>query len=305
MSRRRSRRTARSIPLLTYVVKIWLPRTRRTCDGSAASTTSAHSTSCSPPRRPSASAATRRGSWSSAGPARPRPRRSRRWPARARTSSPPSTARPRCCPGPAKRDRSADATGGLLRKIGPHGLLVIKDFTSILSMNRDTRALVLAALREIYDGHWSRNVGTDGGQTLTWRGRVVVIGAVTTAWDSAYQVVSTMGDRFVLVRLSSGQHRRAAGKAGHGQRRPRDRDARRPRRARGQAAGRGEAGRGRRSRPGRPRRAARPGRPGDPGAHRGRTRLPGQPDVRARPGDADPVRQAARRRSSAAAWHSA
>lgn len=107
--------------------------------------------------------------------------------------------------------RAKNATGGLLRMVGPSGLLVVKDFTSILSMNRDTRALVLAALREIYDGHWTRNVGTDGGFTLTWRGRLVVIGAVTTAWDAAHQVVSTMGDRFVLVRLRTGDHRRAAG----------------------------------------------------------------------------------------------
>jgi hypothetical protein len=113
--------------------------------------------------------------------------------------------------GTPAKSRAKDATGGLLRKIGPSGLLVVKDFTSILSMNRDTRALVLAALREIYDGHWTRNVGTDGGFTLTWRGRLVVIGAVTTAWDAAHQVVSTMGDRFVLVRLRTGDHRRAAG----------------------------------------------------------------------------------------------
>jgi hypothetical protein len=113
--------------------------------------------------------------------------------------------------GTPAKSRAKNASGGLLRKIGGSGVLVIKDFTSILSMNRDTRALVLAALREIYDGHWSRNVGTDGGFTLTWRGRLVVIGAVTTAWDSAYQVVSTMGDRFVLVRLRTGDHRRAAG----------------------------------------------------------------------------------------------
>ena len=33
-------------------------------------------------------------------------------------------------------------------------------------MNRDTRAKVLAALREVYDGRWDRNVGTDGGRTL-------------------------------------------------------------------------------------------------------------------------------------------
>jgi DNA-binding MarR family transcriptional regulator len=115
--------------------------------------------------------------------------------------------------GTAKKERAKNASGGLLRKIGPRGMLVIKDFTSILSMNRDTRALVLAAMREIYDGRWSRDVGTDGGQTLTWTGRLVVIGAVTTAWDSAYQVVSLMGDRFALVRLDSdGEMRRKAGK---------------------------------------------------------------------------------------------
>ncbi len=114
--------------------------------------------------------------------------------------------------GTSKKDRAKDATGGLLPKIGKRGILVIKDTTSILSMNRDTRALVLAALREIYDGSWSRNVGTDGGQTLIWKGRLVVIGAVTTAWDSAHQVIATMGDRFVLVRLNSEEHRQDAGR---------------------------------------------------------------------------------------------
>jgi hypothetical protein len=114
--------------------------------------------------------------------------------------------------GTAKKDRAEDASGGLLHKMGPRGLLVIKDFTSILSMNRDTRALVLAALREIYDGHWSREVGTEGGRTLTWDGRLVIFGACTTAWDHAYQVVSVMGDRFPLVRLDSGVNRRGAGR---------------------------------------------------------------------------------------------
>ena len=62
------------------------------------------------------------------------------------------------------------ATGGLLRKIGNSGVLVIKDVTSIISAARETRGMVLAAIREIYDGRWQRNVGTDGGQTLTWMG---------------------------------------------------------------------------------------------------------------------------------------
>lgn len=114
--------------------------------------------------------------------------------------------------GTPAKEYAKDATGGLLRQIGTRGLLVIKDVTSILSMNRDTRALVLAALREIYDGKWSRHIGSEGGRTLVWTGRIVVIGAVTTAWDSAHQVIATMGDRFVLVRLNSGNHRKAAGR---------------------------------------------------------------------------------------------
>jgi hypothetical protein len=101
------------------------------------------------------------------------------------------------------KEKTADATGGLLRKLGDRGVLVIKDFTTILSMDRNARAEVLAALREIYDGYWARNVGTDGGKTLEWSGRLVVIGACTTAWDRAHIVISMMGNRFVLVRIDS------------------------------------------------------------------------------------------------------
>jgi hypothetical protein len=110
-----------------------------------------------------------------------------------------------------RKETAKDATGGLLRVIGAKGLLVIKDFTSILSMNRDTRSQVLAALREVYDGRWDRMVGTDGGRTLSWAGRVVVIGAVTTVYDQAHGVISSMGDRFALVRVDSTTGRIEAG----------------------------------------------------------------------------------------------
>src|SRR5262249_25894913 len=79
---------------------------------------------------------------------------------------------------------------GLLRKLGNHGILVIKDVTSILSADRHTRGPVLAALREVYDGRWERNVGSDGGLTLTCIGRLVIVGAVTTAWDTAHSVIA-------------------------------------------------------------------------------------------------------------------
>lgn len=110
------------------------------------------------------------------------------------------------------KEKAKDATGGLLRKIGSTGVLVVKDVTSILSMNRDSRAAVLAALREVYDGRWERNVGTDGGKTLTWTGRIVLVGAVTTAYDAAHAVIAAMGDRFALVRVDSNLGRLEAGR---------------------------------------------------------------------------------------------
>jgi hypothetical protein len=110
-----------------------------------------------------------------------------------------------------RKSRAKNATGGLLRQIGDRGILAIKDFTSIISSNREVRTQVLAALREIYDGHWVRNVGSDGGQCLEWRGRIIVIGACTTVWDQAHAVVSVMGDRFILVRSNSSSGRIAAG----------------------------------------------------------------------------------------------
>jgi hypothetical protein len=111
-----------------------------------------------------------------------------------------------------KKERAKNATGGLLRLLEPRGILVVKDVTSILSMDRNLRAAVPAALREVHDGSWYRDVGTDGGQRLQWNGRIAVIGAVTTAWDAAHSVVSTMGDRFVLIRVDSTAGRMAAGR---------------------------------------------------------------------------------------------
>src|SRR5262249_52962698 len=85
--------------------------------------------------------------------------------------------------GTPKRDTPAGATGGLLRVIGTFGILICKDFTSVLAMNRDGRAALLAALREIYDGAWTRHIGTDGGRTLSWSGRLALIAGCTAVID--------------------------------------------------------------------------------------------------------------------------
>ena len=103
--------------------------------------------------------------------------------------------------GTSKRERAKDATGGLLRQVGDFGILLAKDFTSVLSQNFDTARQAMAALREIYDGRWDRPVGTDGGRVLHWEGKCGLLGGVTPSYDRYGAVVNALGDRFLLLRL--------------------------------------------------------------------------------------------------------
>jgi energy-coupling factor transporter ATP-binding protein EcfA2 len=103
--------------------------------------------------------------------------------------------------GTPKKDHGQAARGGLLMEIGEFGIIVAKDFGSILSMNRDGQAQTLAALREVYDGSWTRLVGTDGGRSLHWQGKVGFVGGVTPTIDRHHAVMGAMGERFMLFRL--------------------------------------------------------------------------------------------------------
>jgi hypothetical protein len=103
--------------------------------------------------------------------------------------------------GTPKRDKAKEAKGGLLREIGDFGIILCKDFTSILSMHREARAEVIGALREVYDGSYIRHLGTDGGRALAWSGRVGFIGGVTPTIDRHAAVMSVMGERFLLFRV--------------------------------------------------------------------------------------------------------
>lgn len=115
--------------------------------------------------------------------------------------------------GTPKRQQTRGATGGLLRQVGDFGILVCKDFTSVLSMNRERRAELLAALREIYDGAWTRHFGVDGGRSLSWSGKLGLLAGCTAAIDSYHQVVATMGERFLLYRLEAIDPQRQARQA--------------------------------------------------------------------------------------------
>jgi hypothetical protein len=103
--------------------------------------------------------------------------------------------------GTPNRDKAKGSRGGLLRNIGEFGFLIAKDFTSVLSMSREARPQLLAALREIFDGQWVRNVGTDGGKTLAWAGKVAMLAGVTPTIDRHHGVMGAMGERFVFCRF--------------------------------------------------------------------------------------------------------
>jgi len=104
--------------------------------------------------------------------------------------------------GTSKKNRDKGTKGGLLRAIDKFGIASLKDFGSILSMHTETRAEVLAALREIYDGAWTRHVGTDGGRTLHWSGKLGLVFGSTPAIDAYHAVVGSLGDRWLLSRMA-------------------------------------------------------------------------------------------------------
>lgn len=101
------------------------------------------------------------------------------------------------------KDRADDATGGILREIGDNGCLIFMDFTSVLSKSREAVTELLGVLRELYDGTWVRDIGGEGGRSLTHTGRVSVIAGVTNAIDRHYEVNSEMGQRCLYYRIPS------------------------------------------------------------------------------------------------------
>jgi hypothetical protein len=107
--------------------------------------------------------------------------------------------------GTPRRQRTPGATGGLLRQVSNPGLLCLKDFTSTLTMRPESKAEVLSALREIYDGKWTRYLGTDGGKPLHWTGKLGLVFGCTGAIDTQHSLSDALGNRFLLSRLEPGK----------------------------------------------------------------------------------------------------
>jgi hypothetical protein len=79
--------------------------------------------------------------------------------------------------------------------------LTLKDFGTVLSLHRDARSEILAALREIYDGEYSKDFGN--GQSVAWTGRLGFLAGCTPVIDRHHQVLAILGQRFLMLRLPS------------------------------------------------------------------------------------------------------
>jgi hypothetical protein len=77
--------------------------------------------------------------------------------------------------------------------------LTLKDFTTVLSLHRDARGEIMGALREIYDGEYSKDFGN--GQSVHWTGRLGFLAGVTPVIDRHHQVLAVLGQRFLMLRL--------------------------------------------------------------------------------------------------------
>ena len=97
-----------------------------------------------------------------------------------------------------KKTKGQQESNSILENIGDK-ILTLKDFTTVLSMRREDRSVVLSQLREIYDGRFDASYGS--GVKINWKGRIGLIAGVTPIIDIHYSVFQLLGERFIQYRL--------------------------------------------------------------------------------------------------------
>lgn len=80
-------------------------------------------------------------------------------------------------------------------------VLIIKDFTSILTLSKDKRDEIIGQLRDAYDGYISRKLGNIDNK-ITCTTKFGIIAGVTPVIDRHYRVMGQLGERFLKIRLN-------------------------------------------------------------------------------------------------------
>jgi hypothetical protein len=119
--------------------------------------------------------------------------------------------------GTRAKDRASDATGGLLKAMDHdeqgnyRGALVMLDFArTVLAADPASARATLGAIGMLHDRHYQRELGTDGGKTISFTGRVAFLAACTDVIDHPdhQQANAEMGERCLFCRYpaSDGYH---------------------------------------------------------------------------------------------------
>lgn len=90
-------------------------------------------------------------------------------------------------------------------------VIMMKDFTTVLNMHADVKNVILAQLREVYDGKYNKAFGT--GRVFDWEGRITLIAGVTPMIDTQSSIFQVMGERFVMYRIPQPDYEEMAMKA--------------------------------------------------------------------------------------------
>lgn len=92
--------------------------------------------------------------------------------------------------------KSGAGDAGLLNQMPYGGLMIFKDFTSLLTKRGETRDAIMGQLREVFDRKFDKKTGNN--QDTAWKGKVGAIAGVTTAVHEYISEMSVMGDRFIM-----------------------------------------------------------------------------------------------------------
>jgi len=111
--------------------------------------------------------------------------------------------------------RNVGKDTSLLNQI-TNGIITFKDFTSLLAEHKEERGVIMAQLREIYDGKYTKQFGT--GYGVDWKGKITIISGVTYAIHSKRQQYSALGERFIFYNIQQPDRKEAARRAMQNQR---------------------------------------------------------------------------------------
>ncbi|MCM8772759.1 MAG: hypothetical protein NC922_06880 [Candidatus Omnitrophica bacterium] len=87
----------------------------------------------------------------------------------------------------------------LLFRLPKKAVLIFKDFTTLMELPPEKRSVILAQMREIYDGQYIKEFGSS--TTKKWSGKIGIIACATTNWFSFHHSKTIIGERFLFYRI--------------------------------------------------------------------------------------------------------